>query len=628
LWHIALVRHSDAVPVGICHTIIHTSYHPLSLSNAMTTVSKPKTKRRKRRRPLSSPRSNDSLLCRIRSDKTAVGIKLLLSVAAAYSVFLVIGSASRDGLRRRLRSNASGGGPTSLRHEPFPQSPLSQEQEVIQHPLDAYKKHNSSIGGDTGEDADTKDGHLTMIEEEKVLLNVPKFWEPPVLAQYGGIRKYLGNYGSRLMTPQEAKSVGSVIIKDLVDGTQEELHTILVLFASFRDWMCPHSVERMFERAAHPERIRVAIIDQILDGDISCSAPIVPCEEDSNQALCKYSSQVEAMTLNANLSTGPIFARHLGYRMYRGEYFVVQSDAHVQFAAGWDVDVIDQWKSTGNEMAVLTSYVSRVQGNVDEETGERLSETRPLMCESNFSDEGFDRHLEHGEQPEYKPDIEGSPQLEPFWGAGFSFARGHFVVNIPYDLHIPLVFMGEEASIGIRGFTYGYDYYAPERNILYHYYERPENPNNKRESDVKVPKYWDAPNYDDTVEMRAMVRLNDIIHMSPPRRHPIRDSYWSHVEELKYGLGKVRTPELFFDTFGIHRDSQVVEKNLCMFVASKSMHNFFVKRLREDGMGIDYEKLDGFQYKNKWPKNWWWWYHGDNPNEEDAYLEPMPDSGE
>lgn len=142
-------------------------------------------------------------------------------------------------------------------------------------------------------------------------------------------------------------------------------------------------------------------------------------------------------------------------------------------------------------------------------------------------------------------------------------------------------------------------------------------------SDAKVPKYWDAPNYDETVEMRAMVRLNDIIHMSPPRRHPNPDNYWSHVEEQTYGLGSVRTPELFFDTFGIHRDSQTVEKNLCMFVASKSMHEFFVRRLREDGMGINYSLLNGFQFKNKWPKNYWWWYEGNNPNEEDAYIEPL-----
>jgi len=244
--------------------------------------------------------------------------------------------------------------------------------------------------------------------------------------------------------------------------------------------------------------------------------------------------------------------------------------------------------------------------------------------------EGLDRHLQHGEQPEAKPNVEGVPQFEPYWGAGFSFSRGHFVVNIPYDLWLPHVFQGEEINIGIRGFSYGYDYYAPERNALYHYYKRPpKDPNDVRVTEGEVPKYWDAPNYSEEVEVLAMVRLNDILHMTPSKGHPEVGMYWSKVEEQKYGLGSVRTPERFFDTFGIHVESQTIEMNLCMFIAVDdpgSMHNFFVKRLREDGMGIDYNQLNGFIYKNKYPKNWWWWYRGENPNDEDAYIEPLLDT--
>lgn len=352
-------------------------------SSSLSSTSSSAVPLRKRRRP------------RTRGDNNTTKAAVVLGCAALVSVLVIAtrpssgdngGGVSSTGgrLGRQLSTRLGIGGRRSdqpnFRHEPFPQSALKEEErEEIWHPLDAYSNTNTS---DTSKSPQEQLSSL----EDRIVMKVPKFWDPLDLVPYGGIRKYLGDYGSRLMTPQEATSIGSVITKQTnVDGTHEELETILVLFASFRDWMCPHSVELMFERAVHPERIRVAIVDQILKDDVPCSEPLEPCSTNPDQALCKYSDHVEAMTLDASLSTGPIFARHLGYRMYRGEGYVLQSDAHVQFAAGWDSDIIDQWKSTGNEMAVLTSYVSSVQHHVDEDTGERLVDTRPIMCESDVS---------------------------------------------------------------------------------------------------------------------------------------------------------------------------------------------------------------------------------------------------
>lgn len=36
------------------------------------------------------------------------------------------------------------------------------------------------------------------------------------------------------------------------------------------------------------------------------------------------------------------------------QFFVMQMDAHCLFVRHWDSLIIDQWRSTGNEMAVLT----------------------------------------------------------------------------------------------------------------------------------------------------------------------------------------------------------------------------------------------------------------------------------
>jgi hypothetical protein len=107
------------------------------------------------------------------------------------------------------------------------------------------------------------------------------------------------------------------------------------------------------------------------------------------------------------------------------------------------------------------------------------------MCNTHFVDEANEYALEHQQEPENEPPFPGIPQLEPFWAAGFSFSRGHFNVNVPYDLYEPMIFQGEEISMGIRGFTVGYDYYAPDRSVCFHHYKGGKN----TEARAKVSKY-------------------------------------------------------------------------------------------------------------------------------------------
>jgi hypothetical protein len=268
-----------------------------------------------------------------------------------------------------------------------------------------------------------------------------------------GVRRYLGGYGSRLMTPAEAGSVGSRV--PVGRGGGERLDTIFVAIASYRDYQCSRTVESIFARAARPERVRVAVVDQVRVGiDGQCSVPPGgTCDSNPDQAACVYKDRIDYLTVDASLSVGPVFARHLGHRMYRGEYFAMQTDAHVEFVKGWDDEIVDQWRSAKNEMAILTAYVSGTEDHINVETGERTSKSRPIMCMSDFEGGGEGRHLRHGQQPEGDPHIHDMPTIEPFWAAGFSFGRGHFVVNVPYDQHLPWIFQGEEISIGLRGFS-------------------------------------------------------------------------------------------------------------------------------------------------------------------------------
>jgi len=409
----------------------------------------------------------------------------------------------------------------------------------------------------------------------------------------GGVRRYLGNYGSRLMTPAEAKSIGSRIPNTNQSrdnnnnntNNNNDLETIFIAIASYRDWQCSFTVESAFSRAKHPERIRIGVVDQIRFGeDKSCSIPPGgTCDQNHDQATCRHRSQIDYLTIEAELSVGPVFARHLGHRLYRGEYFAVQSDAHVVFVKDWDEDIIRQWYQAHNEMAILSTYLSGVEDHIDLETGQRISKSRPIMCSSDYEGVGDAKHLRHGQQPEGVPMIH-EPVLDPFWAAGFSFGRGHFVVNVPYDQHLPWIFQGEEISLGLRGFSYGYDFYSPEKSVCYHYYGR-----------QGVPMFWENVNTYRGSGSLGMNRLNAIIGMLPARD---RDKPWIRTDAVKYGLGKARDVKRFFEVFGIHVESQTVEKHLCRFVG-RPMQMEFKPYMRQNGMGLDYNRIT-YRFVDKW----------------------------
>ena len=209
------------------------------------------------------------------------------------------------------------------------------------------------------------------------------------------------------------------------------------------------------------------------------------------------------------------------------------------------------------------------------------------MCRSEYEKDQAGVHIRHGVQPEVEPMINGSPQLHPFWAAGFSFARGHFVANVPYDPYLPMVFQGEEISMALRAWTFGYDFYALERNVCFHIYVVGVN----KEKRERVPLFWENSKTfrkNNTIK-NSMLRLSGIINMNAPEIDP---STWNHAEEKKYGMGSIRSSVKFFQLFGIHPENQTMEENLCHFVQPGIMHHAFLRNLRRDGMGIDYDTID------------------------------------
>ena len=61
------------------------------------------------------------------------------------------------------------------------------------------------------------------------------------------------------------------------------------------------------------------------------------------------------------------------------------------------------------------------------------------------------------------------PVRVAFLAAGFNFAAGSRVRDVPYDPHTPFIFDGEETSLAIRAWTRGYDFYLPTEQIAHWY---------------------------------------------------------------------------------------------------------------------------------------------------------------
>ncbi len=131
-----------------------------------------------------------------------------------------------------------------------------------------------------------------------------------------------------------------------------------------------------------------------------------------------------------------------------------------------------------------------------------------------------------------------------FFAAGFTFSRGHRILRVPYDYHTPYLFDGEETSMGVRAWTWGYDLYHPDTDIISHLYI-------PSKSKLR-PVFWDAPDWSIQwpAQFGSILRLQKQLHIytklqgkSGEPRIKVLD-----MEDLeKYEAGPRRSPERFFE---------------------------------------------------------------------------------
>ena len=166
--------------------------------------------------------------------------------------------------------------------------------------------------------------------------------------------------------------------------------------------------------------------------------------------------------------------------MYRGEDFFMMIDAHNRFVQDWDMKLLGDIRNCPSKKCVLSCYPQGL--NISDPEKPHPLGTPPGTPLESF---GSVSHLCQGEfhnQAVIKNhraqtvSMSTHPRPQPYTGAGLVFGPGRMVIECPFDPFLPFLWDGEEFLYTARLWTWGYDFFSPSENILFHHYYRDNQP--------------------------------------------------------------------------------------------------------------------------------------------------------
>ncbi len=246
---------------------------------------------------------------------------------------------------------------------------------------------------------------------------------------------------------------------------ENQIPSIFVSIASYRDTDCNATLTSLFANATHAARVFVGVCEQNTKaGSESC----VPTE-------FEWHDQVRRISVPYKEARGPTYARYLCSTLYRDETYFCQVDSHTRFTPGWDVRAIDMLRACPSSKAVLTHYPH----DWDRTRLGTAAAGVPVLCKSLFDADGM---LTFNA---VTLDASPVPRPVPFTSGGFVFGPGSMVREVPYDPDLPHLFTGEEILYSARLWTTGYDFFTPTDNLVFHHYYRSD-----------APKFWNDLEYE------------------------------------------------------------------------------------------------------------------------------------
>ncbi|KAF0705058.1 Aste57867_7151 [Aphanomyces stellatus] len=247
---------------------------------------------------------------------------------------------------------------------------------------------------------------------------------------------------------------------------------------------------------------------------------------------------------------GPTVARWQQQQLIQDEEFCLEIDAHSQFIQDWDVLLVNEWKRTENEMAVLTTYPMGYDWMGPNLT--RNEHKSSHLCYYLQRSDISDIPIIAGWKVIHASEL---PQMAPLWGGCLSFSKCHAERRAQNDKHMNWVFWGEEYLRSMQLWTRGYDLYSPSRHghVVFHNWS--DDKGMKKRFSDNVTQVVTQEQHDQE-EHLAYNRLRLALEL--PFEGPV-----DAAEMDVYHGGKVRSVAQFLEFSGISNVDHKLDRPRC-----------------------------------------------------------------
>jgi hypothetical protein len=236
--------------------------------------------------------------------------------------------------------------------------------------------------------------------------------------------------------------------------------SIFISIPSYRDPELLRTVKSAIENADSPDDLYFGIVAQDIDSAIP------------NLSFVK---NLSLQKMHPKFARGAGFARSEGMKLYSGQDYYIQVDSHTIFVKGWDTKCISihnrAKEISGNDNVIISSfpqsYYAESPNTVSIKKFDKNDTITYPTKQVPILRDGKDWTASRVdfENPNNK-----DPEKSQVILAGFMFASGNIVEEIPYDPEI--CFFGEEICFSVRAWTRGWDIFSPKETIVYHFYTR------------------------------------------------------------------------------------------------------------------------------------------------------------